>query len=126
LPLSPSNDEAGTVIYRFQDQAGRDGWFAIRFERRGRNEQIKSARVADLVWPYPDLAFTDVLPAIIEVARLRSDLLSIRGRVGLGIQDGSAGLRRRTLLAPEGFLFSRTPPTDELVKLADFPFTDRY
>src|SRR5262249_8044868 len=126
MPKSPSNAENSSVIYRFEDQAGRDGWFAIRFERRGRDDQIKSARVADGGWPFPDLAFTDVLPAIIEVAKDRSDVLSIRGRVGLALQDGSLRLRRRTLLAPEGFLLSKTPPTNELVKVADFPFTDRY
>jgi hypothetical protein len=98
----------------------------LDFGRRGRHEQIRCARLTDVVWPFRRLSFVDVLPAIIEVAHRRSDVLSIRGRIGMGLRDGLMGLRRRTLLAPEGFFVSRTPPTGELVRLADFPFADRY
>ena len=36
------------------------------------------------------------------------------------------GFRRRTLLAPEGYVMGRNPPTADVVKVADFPFADRY
>jgi len=123
---SPESKEMAHAIYRFADPSGREGWFALRFDRRGRNDQIRCARLIDVVWPFQHMAFTDVLPAMIEVAKDRSDVVSIRGRIGLGLQDRSLGLRRRTLLAPEGFLFSRTPPSIDLIKVADFPFADRY
>jgi hypothetical protein len=126
LPASPGSEDSQRVIYRFSDQVGTEGWFVLNFGRRGRQEQIRSARLADVVWPSKRLSFADVLPAIIEVAYPRADVLSIRGRVGLALHDGVLGLRRRTLLAPEGFLVSRAPETGELVKLADFPFVDRY
>ena len=129
----PVLDSAGTegpadnAIYRFADQEGLEGWFALTFARRGRNQQIRSARLVDVVWPTQRLSFADVLPAVIAAARPRSDMLSIRGRVGLGLQDGAIrGLRRRPLLAPEGFLSSKSRPSAELGKLADFPFADRY
>ena len=83
-------------------------------------------RLTDVVWPAGRLSVTDVLPAIIELAHHRADVLSIRGRVGLALPGGVKGVRRRPLLAPEGFLVSRTPSTGELVKLADLPFADRY
>jgi len=126
MPRSSESKEMERAIYRFTDPAGREGWFALQFTRRGHKDQIRNASVTDVVWPFQHLTFTDVLPAIIEVAKDRSDVLSIRGRVGLGIADRSLGLRRRTLLAPEGFLLSRTPPSSDLVKVADFPFADRY
>ncbi len=126
MPKSPNTAEISGVMYRFADPAGREGWFVLRFEPRGHKHQIRSARLVDVVWPFQHLAFIDVLPAIIEVAKNRSDLLSIRGRVGLGIHDRSLGLRRRALLSPEGYVQSRTLPTTDLVKVADFPFADRY
>ncbi len=113
-------------IYTFRNDAGEEGWFAMVFEPRGGLEQIRSARLLDVVWPQNRSSFTDVLPAIVEVARRRTDLLSMRGRVGFGLHDGDLGLRRRTLLAPEGFIFGRSPATADLVQQADFPFSDRY
>ena len=41
--------------------------------------------MVDVVWPSQHYAFADMLPAIIEVASARSDVLSIRGRVGLDV-----------------------------------------
>ena len=129
-PLLDSGGNAGPVdqvIYRFADQEGLEGWFALMFDLRGRNRQIRTARLVDIVWPNQRLSFTDLLPAVIAAARPRSDMLSIRGRVGLALQDGAIrGLKRRPLLAPEGFLTSKSPPSAELGKLADFPFADRY
>ena len=125
LPSTPL-ENAPRVIYRFADRSGSEGWFALEFGRRGGREQIRCARVTDVVWPPGRFSATDVLPAIIEVAHPRADVLSIRGRVGLALPDGVKGVRSRPLLAPEGFLVSRTPSTGELVKLADFPFADRY
>jgi hypothetical protein len=125
LPLSP-RDDATRLIYCFTAPSGAEGWFVLDFGRRGRDQEIRSARLVDVVWPSHQLSFLDVLPAIIDVASPRSDVLSIRGRVGMALRDGLLGLRRRTLLAPEGFLVSRSPPTGELVKLADLPFADRY
>jgi hypothetical protein len=124
---SGESEGGDQVVYRFADQEGLEGWFALTFDRRGRNNQIRSARLVDAVWPNERLSFTDVLPAVIAAARPRSDLLSIRGRVGLALQDGAIrGLRRRPLLAPEGCLTSKSPSSAELAKLADFPFADRY
>ena len=125
LPAIPSDDPT-MAIYTFIDEAGLEGWFCLAYQSRGGQEQIRSARLVDVVWPQTRTSFAEVLPAIMEAARLRSDLLSMRGRVGLGLQDRVMGLRRRTLLAPEGFLFSRSPATGELVQHADFPFADRY
>jgi hypothetical protein len=125
LPASLDPDQR-TAVYAFGDGNGREGWFAISFDRRGRDEQIRCARLMDVVWPQERTPFTEVLPAIAEAARPRADVLAIRGRVGLGLHDRHKGLRRRTLLAPEGFLFSRSPATAELAPLADLPFADRY
>ncbi len=124
---SSPNEDSNQVIYRFADQEGLEGWFALNFDRRGRKDQIRSARLVDVVWPSHRIPFTDVLPAILAAAGPRSDLLSIRGRIGLELRDGAIrGLRRRPLLAPEGSLNSKSPPSAELAKLADFPFADRY
>jgi hypothetical protein len=125
LPPGPDPDQR-TAVYAFSDGNGREGWFALAFDLRGRDEQIRCARLMDVVWPQERTAFTDVLPAIAEAARTRADVLAIRGRVGLGLHDRDVGLRRRALLAPEGFLFSRSPATAELAPLADLPFADRY
>ncbi len=125
LPTTEADGQK-MCIYAFNDDAGLEGWFSLIFEPRGGFDQIRSARLLDVVWLQDRSSFTDVLPAIIEVARRRTDLLSIRGRVGFGLHDGDMGLRRRTLLAPEGFILSRTPPTADLVQQADFPFADRY
>jgi hypothetical protein len=117
-------------IYRFRSTAGDEGWFAVAHDRRGRTDQIRTTRVLDVIWPVDRMSFRDVLPALVEVARQSSDLLSIRGRIGLGLGTGRAarvrGLNRRSLLAPEGYFISRNPPTAELVGRADFPFADRY
>jgi hypothetical protein len=124
---SPPNEDSHQAIYRFADQEGVEGWFALGFDKRGQKNQIRSARLVDVVWPSQRISFTDVLPAILAAARSKSDLFSIRGRVGLGLRDGAIrGLRRRPLLAPEGCLTSKSPPSAELAKLADFPFADRY
>jgi hypothetical protein len=124
-PVKPMPDQA-QEIFAFKDENGREGWFALRFDRRGRLEQIRTTRLIDVVWPVGHMNFTDVLPAILEIARPRADLVSIRGRVGLGLRDGVGGWRRRELLAPEGYLISRDPPAGELVNAADLPFADRY
>jgi hypothetical protein len=124
--LSPDVKEAGSAIYRFSSSAGQEGWFSLIFARRGHRDQIRAARVNDVVWPFEHMAFTEVIPAMAEAARDRADLLSIRGRVGLSLQDRVLGIRRRTLLAPEGYVLGRNPPTAEVVKVADFPFADRY
>jgi hypothetical protein len=125
LPASPPSSQPQHV-FAFRDAAGLEGWFSIRFDRRGRFEQIRTARVVDVVWPEDRMNFAEVLPAILDVARAGCDLLSIRGRVGMGLADQRAGLKRRALLAAEGYLISRSPPTSELVTLADLPFADRY
>jgi hypothetical protein len=118
--------ESGGVIYRFTSPTGHEGWFSLIFARRGHHEQIRAARVNDVVWPFQHMAFTDVIPAMAEAARDRTDVLSIRGRVGLELEDRVLGIRRRTLLAPEGYVVGRNPVTAEIAKVADFPFADRY
>ena len=125
LPTTPGDNQK-LATYTFIDNAGVEGWFSLVFEPRGGLQQIRSARLVDVVWPETRMSFAEVLPAVTQAARVRSDLLSIRGRVGLGLQDRMMGLRRRTLLAPEGFLLSRSPSTSDLVPQADFPFADRY
>jgi hypothetical protein len=125
LPANPASGQPQQV-FAFRDGAGLEGWFSTRFDRRGRFEQIRTARLVDAVWPEDRMSFSEVLPAILDVARADCDLLSIRGRVGLGLALRSARLKRRALLAAEGYLVSRTPPTSELVTLADLPFADRY
>ena len=90
---------------------GHEGWFSLIFAHRGHRDQIRAARVNDVVWPFEHMAFTDVIPAMAEAARDRADLLSIRGRVGLaaspdGVLQGSGGERcwRR-----EGMFWAGTP-----------------
>ena len=114
------------AIFRFTNPAGAEGWFSVYFSPRGRHGQIRSVRLLDVVWPDEQMSFADVLGALVAVAKSGCDLVSIRGRVGLGLRDGELGLRQRSLIAPEGFLFSKTPPTADLIKLADLPFADRY
>src|SRR5262249_2389282 len=41
LPAKPGDDRI-QQIYTFTDGAGQDGWFAVRFDHRGRLEQIKT------------------------------------------------------------------------------------
>jgi hypothetical protein len=113
-------------LYRFSDDRGNEGWFALNDSRRGRSLQVRAARLVDVVWPRRQIPLADVLAAIIRTAAPRSDVLTIRGRVGLGLEGGMPGFRRRTLPAPEAFLIGRTPPTADLIGLADFPFADRY
>jgi hypothetical protein len=125
LPPTPSGEQL-QQIFTFRDATGLEGWFSIQFDRRGGLGQIRTARLVDVVWSPARMGFTDVIAAIVKMTESRCDLLSIRGRVGLGLAGGMSGLKRRTLLAPEGYLFSRTPPTNELVVVADFPFADRY
>jgi hypothetical protein len=129
LPAAELGDQP-LRVYLFRGPTGDEGWFSVAQDRRGRKDQIRTTRVLDVVWPAERMTFADILPALLDVARRRSDLLSIRGRVGLGLGSDAAarasGLRRRALLAPEGYLVSRTPPTAELVDLADLPFADRY
>ena len=127
LPTTPATGQAQQV-FAFRDAAGAglEGWFSLRFDRRGHDEQIRTARLVHVVWPQDRVQFAEVLPPILEVSRADCDLLSLRGRVGLGLGDRGTGLRRRALLAAEGYLVSRNPPTSELVTRADFPFADRY
>ena len=125
-PSGAPQDGQTKSIYTFNDRAGNEGWFALGFDRRGREDQIRTARLMDAVWPEERLSFTELLPAVIAAARRNTDMLSIRGRVGLKLNENSRGLKRRTLLAPEGFLLSTAPASSELVGLADFPFVDRY
>ena len=125
-PPEVPQDGQTRQIYTFNDRAGVEGWFSLGFDRRGREDQIRTARLMDVVWPEDRLSFTAILPAVIAAARRNVDLLSIRGRVGLKLNENARGFKRRRLLAPEGFLLSTTPPTSELVGLADFPFMERY
>jgi hypothetical protein len=125
LPASPPPDESG-AIFSFTDPGGHEGWFALSFDTRGHLDQIRCARLKDVVWPQERVPFIDVLPAIAETARPWADVLAIRGRVGLNLRDRNGGLRRRALLAPEAFLFCRSPAASELATRADFPFADRY
>jgi hypothetical protein len=125
LPEAPRDGQT-KLIYTFNDRACVEGWFSLGFERRGREDQIRTARLMDAVWPEDRLSFTEILPAVIAAARPNVDLLSIRGRVGLKLNENAGGLKRRRLLAPEGFLLCSTPSTSELVGLADFPFMERY
>ena len=124
--LASQPGEESMAIFTFTDNAGLDGWFALGFQVRGGLDQIQSARLLDVVWPRSEASFTEVMPAIIEAARSRADLLSMKGRVGLGLHDGDVGVRRRALLAPEGFILGKLAATAELVERADFPFVDRY
>jgi hypothetical protein len=113
-------------IYTFSDRAGAEGWFSLGFDRRGRADQIRTARLMDAVWPEDRLSFSEILPAVLAAARGNIDLVSIRGRVGLRLNENARGFKRRRLIAPEGFLLSTAPPTSELACLADFPFMERY
>jgi hypothetical protein len=123
---SPDFKEDGVVIYHFSSPSGHEGWFSLIYARRGHHDQIRAARLNDVVWPHEHMAFADVIPAIADTARRRTDLLSIRGRLGLALEDRVMGMRRRTLLAPEGYIMGRNPQTADVVKVADFPFADRY
>jgi hypothetical protein len=125
-PPPVATEGEGKILYSFTGNAGEEGWFALSYDRRGINNQIRNARLVDVVWPEKRIPFVTVLSAIIAVARRYTDLLSIRGQVGLKLANGTAGLKRRVLPAPEGFLLSQSPPTSELGSLADFPFIDRY
>ncbi len=125
-PPETPQDGQTRQIFTFSDRSGAEGWFALGFDRRGREDQIRTARLLDAVWPEDRLSFTAVLPAVIAAARGNIDLVSIRGRVGLKLNENARGFRRRRLLAPEAFLLSTTPSTSELAGLADFPFMERY
>jgi hypothetical protein len=71
------------------------------------------------------MEFSDILLALIELAGSRSDFLSIRDRSAWGLRSGLLGLWRRTLAAPEAFVFSSErsglPQPAKLVQIADFP-----
>jgi hypothetical protein len=125
-PPPIAGEGRGKVFYSFTGTSGEEGWFALEFGQRGHRRQIRNAALLDAVWPETRLPFIDILPAIIAAARPFVDLVSIRGRPGLGLSDGMKGLKRRTLLAPEAFLFSQSPGTSELGPVADFPFVERY
>ena len=108
---SPDLNGEGGAIYRFTSSTGHEGWFSLIFAHRGHHDQIRAARVNDVVWPFEHMAFTDVVPAIAEAARDRADLLSIRGRVGLALADGVLGFRR-TNAAGAGGVCSGPEPSD--------------
>ena len=107
-----SGETGDVAIYRFSTPAGHEGWFSIGYSLRGGRKQIRAARLNDVVWPVEHMPFTDVIPAIVEVVKPRSDLLSIRGRVGTGLKDlQSWDCENEHFWAPEGFLIlAATPP----------------
>ena len=77
-------------IYAFNNDAGLEGWFSLIFRKLGEG-WIDPERDARRGLGAGSSSFIDVLPAIIEVARGRTDLLSMRGRVGFGLRDGEWG-----------------------------------
>ena len=111
--------------YRFRDGSGQEGWFSVQERSRGRSGQIRGVNLLDALWPQKLMKVEDVLYAIIEAVAPHADLLSIRDRIALGLRPGLVGFRRRRLVAPEAFLFTRQrsdlPGPSELVRISDFP-----
>ncbi len=107
-----SAGESYTPVYQFADSQGHEGWFALRFGRRGRNRQIRSTRLVDVVWPNQRMSFIDVLPMIIEIAAPQSDVVSIRGQIIVGASGRALGLRRRRI-ARRRRLHCRAVPADQ-------------
>jgi len=111
--------------YRFTASSGREGWLSVTETLRGCTGQIRSLNLVDVVLPRGSMEFSDILRAVIDLAGSRSDFLSIRDRSAWGLGHGLLGLRRRTLSAPEAFVFSSErsglPRSAELAQIADFP-----
>ncbi len=111
--------------YRFTASSGREGWFSVTERLRGRSGQLRGLNLVDVVWPRGSVEFSDILLAVSELARSRSDFLSIRDHSAWGLLPGLCGLRRRTFSAPEAFVFSSRrsglPHSADLVQIADFP-----
>jgi len=112
-------------VYRFTTATGRDGFFSVSETQRGATGTIRSLNILDIVRPRESIDVADILLAAVDVAGSRSDILSVRDRSAWGLRPGQIGLRRRTLPAPEAFVFScersRLPEPAELVRIADFP-----
>lgn len=123
--LTGSSHDGAGGLYRFADSKGREGWFSLRENERGRLGQIRGVTLHDVVWPRGFMEFWDILTTINDVVAGRADLLSIRDRLALGLGPSVPGLRRRIFPFPEAFVFSRTcsglPSSNELAKVADFP-----
>ncbi len=111
--------------YRFTASPGREGWLAVTVTPRGRTGRMRSLNLVDVVWTRGSVEFSDILLALVELAGSRSDFLSIRDRSAWGLRHGLLGLRRRTLAAPEAFVYSAErsglPRSAELAQIADFP-----
>jgi len=125
--MAKNSRSAGSLdgAYRFTASAGREGWLSVTETPRGLTGRMRSLNLVDVVLPRGSIEFSDILRAVIDLAGSRSDFLSIRDRSAWGLRHGLLGLRRRTLSAPEAFVFSSErsglPRSAELAQIADFP-----
>jgi len=116
--------QGAVEIYRFEDTHGNAGWFSLNRARRGKANQIRGVKLLDVVWPRDRIDFRNVLRAIIEKARVNSDLLSIRPRPGMALEPRRVAVIRRSLPAPEAFVLVRAKGGPDLSRIIDLAAAD--
>jgi hypothetical protein len=111
--------------YSFTTPSGREGWLSVSVSPRGSHNQIQSMNLLDLVFSPGSVELSEILRAVIELAKPRADVLTIRDRSSWGLRSGLLGFRRRELPAAEAFVFTQSrsalPQPAELARIADFP-----
>jgi len=98
----------GRQVFTWTDASNQRGWFSVERRRRGRRRQIRTARLADFVGPADQETMSALLPAIVDMLRGDTDMLSIAGRIDLHPAASGLRCRRRDFPRPIAYLIARS------------------
>lgn len=84
---NPAGDQK--ELYRFWDDRGNEGWFAVGSGLVGRRKNIRMTEVLDIVWPRKTADPRQILAAVVRQCASASDALYMRPRIGLPLNQFS-------------------------------------
>jgi hypothetical protein len=118
------NNAPPSTVSLFRDKRGNEGWFSLGNAIRGRRGQIRGSLLLDAIWPREKMSFSDVLPAILQVAGAQSDALFLPPRPGLDYRECGRWVIPRKLESPQAFAISQEDPPRLTVGSLDLVFAD--
>lgn len=116
--LSPERDQ--TRIFCFENEAGDEGWFALRRSLRGMRRQIHTETVIDLVIPKSGIQIEAFLGTLLELRNRQTDTIVLQGRRKTWTAPGATKLRTRSFNCPHVYcsgVSANKMPLADLIEL---------
>ena len=118
--LDACPDARATATYRFRTDQGGEGWFALRYTRRGKNRQIRACTLLDLVPPCNDFDMHRLLGAVRNICAPYADAIILRCQTKRFAGFDGVRVRPHAHSASTTYIKGRPPLEGRLAQKMDF------